>query len=88
MSRMVKMMIACDEAAFLISKSRDAKLTFRESFNLKFHIMTCKLCKRYEKEINALDHYLKQKLVSTCKHHKLEPDQKSRIERRLINEMR
>jgi len=52
---MAKKMIACDEAGFLISKSRDAKLTFREKMGLKIHLMTCHLCRKYEKQIIQLN---------------------------------
>ena len=51
---MTKMMLSCEEATFLISKKQHQKLTFKENLQLKMHLFSCYLCRRYEKEIAVL----------------------------------
>lgn len=77
---MSKKMIACDEATYLISKQKDDKLSFSEWWKLKMHLLTCKVCRKYEKDIEALDGYFKNyNSHLTCSHHKLSDEGKSKI---------
>jgi len=84
---MAGMMMSCDEATFLISKVSDCNLTLREKINLKIHLLSCNLCLRYEKEIRAIDHYLKKKDLHACGLHSLDEDQKNRIQKNVLKEM-
>ncbi len=53
-------MLTCKEASLLASKKLDKKLTWKENFNFKLHVMMCDLCRRYAKEIKKL-HNIMQK---------------------------
>jgi|GEM_PF-555317 len=51
---MMRMMITCEKASYLISKSQDEKLTFPEHFQLRMHLLGCRFCRAYEKDIGIL----------------------------------
>lgn len=51
---MMRMMITCEKAAFLISKSQDQKLTFSEDVQLRMHLMGCRFCRAYERDLGLL----------------------------------
>jgi hypothetical protein len=55
---MSKMMISCDKASYLTSKSQDSKLTLLEKLKLKMHLLSCKYCQRYEQEINMISTFV------------------------------
>ena len=57
---MNRLMISCEKAAYLISKSQDGKLTCKEKTNMHLHLMGCKFCRRYKKDIDLLTTYLKK----------------------------
>ena len=59
MALMSKMMISCDKAAFLTSKAQEDGLTFLENIELKMHILSCKYCQRYEKDVKMINQYVK-----------------------------
>lgn len=48
------MLYSCQEVARLISESYDRKLSLRETLGLRFHLLMCKLCTRYQKQIRLL----------------------------------
>ena len=70
---MSKRMIACDEASFLISYKQDAQLGFKKWWQLKMHLLTCHLCRKYAHQIEQLNHSVEQYRHScsngTCSHH-------------------
>lgn len=49
----------CKDASYLIIKSEYGKLGFSEKALLKFHLATCKYCRRFVKQINKIDAILK-----------------------------
>jgi hypothetical protein len=53
---MSKMMISCEKAAFLASKSLDTRLSLSETMAMKMHTMVCKYCKMYSIEISEINH--------------------------------
>jgi hypothetical protein len=79
---MSKRMIACDEASFLISFREDHRLGFRRWGQLKMHLLTCHLCRKYARQISELDQnmevYREQSGHESCQHH-LSQDAGSRI---------
>ncbi len=52
---MSKRMMPCDEASFLMSKKYEEKITFKERYGLKMHLLSCYLCRRYEKQLGQLN---------------------------------
>ncbi len=82
MAYMSRHMIACDEASFLISYKEDHRLGLRKWWNLKMHLFSCHLCRKYARQIGELNSsvkvYREQCSHETCQHH-LSPEAGSRI---------
>jgi len=76
---MIKMMISCEEATYLIDKEQYTALSFKEKFDLKIHLMTCKLCRLYKVE----SHIINDKITQVFKFNKIElklsEDQKQKM---------
>ena len=87
---MSKRMIACDEASFLISLREDHRLGFRRWWQLKMHLLTCHLCRKYARQIGQLNNYLEmyrdQCSHEACGHH-LSPEAGSRIGKVVTREL-
>jgi len=70
---MSKRMLACDEASFLISYKHDHKLGLKRWWQLKMHLLTCHLCRKYSHQIEQLslsvDQYRESSSHETCTHH-------------------
>ena len=73
MAYMSKLMIACDEASFLVSYKNDQKLGFKRWWQLKIHLLSCRICRRYAHQIDQLnesvDQYREICNQETCTHH-------------------
>lgn len=50
----VPVVTSCKQAARLVSVSFERKLTFREWFSMRLHLMMCKTCTFYGRQIKAL----------------------------------
>jgi len=87
---MSKRMIACDEAGFLISVREERQLGFGRWWQLKMHLLTCHLCRKYAKQIGELSHtmeiYREGCDHESCSHH-LPPEAGSRMEKVLKHEL-
>ena len=46
--------ITCEEASRLISETMDHEPPFWERINLKFHLMMCKVCQTYMRQLHLL----------------------------------
>lgn len=77
-------MISCDEATFLISKKQDAHLNWSEKLQLKMHLMFCKFCKRYDRQIGLIDRTIKTVQMKTKK--RLSLKEKEKIHQRIMEE--
>lgn len=53
-------MLSCKQASQLISQSLDRPLTLRERFTLQLHLIVCKYCRRFSKQLQTLRVALKQ----------------------------
>ena len=47
-------MFRCKDVSYLISQSMDTKLSWRIRAGIKFHLMMCKLCLRYKKQLDLI----------------------------------
>ena len=87
---MSKRMIACDEASFLISYRSDQRLGFFRWWQLKLHLLSCHLCRKYARQIGELNQslvvYRDQCSHSSCGHH-LSPEAGSRISQAVKQEL-
>ncbi len=52
-------MLSCKKASVLISQSLERELTKPERWSLKFHLMICKYCKRFQQQISIINKTLK-----------------------------
>jgi hypothetical protein len=50
-----KRMIACDEASFLVSYRSDHRLGFLRWWQLKMHLISCHLCRKYSHQVVELN---------------------------------
>lgn len=86
---MSRQMIACDEASFLISMREDRKLGFMERWQLRMHLLTCHLCRKYARQIGEIRSSMEQ-YREGCKHkscsHQLSPEAGIRINKELDRE--
>lgn len=49
----------CKDASYLEVKRDFSKLRFPEKFLLTFHLATCKYCRRFVRQVNAIDALVK-----------------------------
>jgi len=86
MAVMSRMMLSCESAGILICKGQQEKLVFRERISLKMHMMNCKLCRRFEEDIDVvhegIDKYSKAS-PDTFVHAQLDDEQKNKIAQEL-----
>lgn len=47
-------MLSCREVTRLVSESLDRELPLRQRMSTKIHLMMCKLCSRYNKQLAGL----------------------------------
>ena len=70
---MSRRMIACDEASYLVSYKQENRLGLKRWWQLKMHLLSCHLCRKYESQIEQLNHAVDQYREScsqeTCQHH-------------------
>jgi hypothetical protein len=77
-----KRMIACDEASFLVSCRSDQRLGFIKWWQLKMHLLSCHLCRKYARQIEELNRtmvvYREHCSHESCCQH-LSPDAANRV---------
>jgi len=49
----------CSETSLLALKSKEEQLSFKQQFEIRFHIYFCKCCKNFEKQSGKIDESLK-----------------------------
>jgi len=49
-------MLNCREVTQLASEALDRKLSLKERIGLRFHLMMCKLCTRYVRQLKFMHH--------------------------------
>ena len=76
---MLKMMINCEQATYLIDKEQYNSLSVKEKFDLKFHLMTCKYCRLYKVESRLINDKLTQVFKFDEVELKLSNDQKQKM---------
>lgn len=47
-------MLSCEEVTQLVSESLDRELSLRQRVSTKMHLMMCRLCSRYNKQLAGL----------------------------------
>lgn len=77
-------MISCDQSTYLISKKQDGKLNLKEKFQLWMHLMFCKFCRRYDKQIEIIDSTIKTVQLKTNK--KLTAKEKEELHHKVMQQ--
>lgn len=49
---------SCRDVAQLVSRSRDRRLTRRERFGVRMHLLFCVYCRRYARQLHWLENAL------------------------------
>jgi hypothetical protein len=79
---------SCREASRLQSEALDKNLSFSKRFGLSLHLLVCKWCRRYGKQVRFLReaaHEHPEDLAEAVPQ-KLSPDARERIKQRLQSE--
>jgi hypothetical protein len=76
---------SCQDAARLQSEALDKKLSFPKRFGLFLHLLVCKWCRRYGKQIRFLGHaaHNHSENLSEAVPQKLSAEARERIKKRL-----
>ena len=48
-------MLSCKEAMRLVSESQDREFSFWQRVGLRFHVLMCRACSRYSRQITMID---------------------------------
>jgi len=59
MSRLKSVVYNCRKATFLIDKKMNGKISFRESMELRIHLLGCDVCSLYVKQSGKIDEMIK-----------------------------
>jgi hypothetical protein len=89
MSYLKRIIYNCKQATFLIEKKSMAKLTFRESFELRVHLLGCSFCRIYKKQSHVINQMV-QELFHSSKHPdaKLDDAFKQELQGRIEEELK
>jgi thioredoxin-related protein len=75
----------CKDASYLEVKKDYSQLSFSEKFLLTFHLATCKYCRRFVKQVNAIDALLKAGISQTGL--SISPKKKQAINQLITNKL-
>jgi hypothetical protein len=57
-------MLKCKHASQLISQSLDRRLTMRERWSLKLHLLICRFCRRFSDQLMQLKLEVRQQIIA------------------------
>jgi predicted anti-sigma-YlaC factor YlaD len=57
---MARFIPTCEQVSEKLSRSMDQKLSFKERVGIRIHLLGCELCRRYEKQLFALERMLRR----------------------------
>ncbi|MEO6849833.1 MAG: hypothetical protein ABI203_09630 [Mucilaginibacter sp.] len=60
MGPLKKIIYNCKQATFLIEKKLTGRLTFRETMELRIHLIGCSVCKLYSKQSRKINEMVQQ----------------------------
>ena len=76
-------MLSCREITALLSKESLTKLSLKEKIELRLHLMMCKLCARYAKQIKFISRVFKMLPEQSEQEEGLSSEAKLRIKQKL-----
>ncbi len=79
-------MFSCKKITGMISESMDRKLPLSRRMGIRFHLMMCSLCRRYEQQLLFIRSVLRRdKETEDISGQTLPDDARERIEKKLID---
>jgi predicted anti-sigma-YlaC factor YlaD len=74
-------MLSCKEASRLVSQSCDRSISLREHWALGFHLMICKFCRRFSRQLAQINRAIRRLAVQTEQDESLQlaPEARQRI---------
>jgi len=87
MNVMGKMLPSCDEVSRLTSMAMDENLSFRQKIGIKAHLMMCKWCRNFHKQMHLMRKVIHKgsNNPSDSKKTSLSPEARRRIEDSIKN---
>jgi len=86
---MDKLMLSCDTATMLITKSEYKKLNCIENIQLKMHLLGCKFCRRFKKQSEFISYAIKNDFANLDNKNlkvELSDEQKEKLKEKLKTE--
>ena len=74
--------MSCRKASYIIEKAEVSEISFLERMSLKFHLMICKLCRKYQDDSRILGRLMKKLATHNHTGH-LTEEEKAEIKKRL-----
>ncbi len=74
--------LSCEKATLLLCKKAETDLTVHEAIRLRFHLIFCKSCTRFAKQIVFLEDKLTD-LLQNREEFKLSPFKKAEIQQKI-----
>ncbi|MFC1858484.1 zf-HC2 domain-containing protein [Thermodesulfobacteriota bacterium] len=82
------MMLSCEEISRLVSDSMDRKLPLAQRFAVWIHLIMCKFCSRYRKQLADIREIARKSSDLRQSAIKLPPEIRDRIKRNLQNSLK
>jgi len=83
-----KIQYNCKKATFLIEKKMISKITFRETIELRIHLLTCGVCRLYQEQTGKINEMVRQLFnASASRDVKLDEDFKKDMQERIEEEL-
>ncbi|MDB4923930.1 hypothetical protein [Mucilaginibacter sp.] len=88
MSYLKRIVYNCKQATLLIEKRSAGKLTFREAFELRVHLLGCSFCRIYKKQSRIINEMVQQLFRSSMQaDRKLDEKFKKELQVRIEEEL-
>lgn len=87
MTLLSKIQYNCRQATFLIEKKSLARLTFRETVELRIHLYGCSFCRLFGKQSAVINDMVKELLRTSKPNIKLDEDFKRELQDRIEREL-
>lgn len=72
----------CKEVSRLVSESMDGQLSWNQRLGIRFHLMMCRYCARFSKQLEQMRTFIQQSLDREVSS-KMDEDVKKKIKERL-----
>jgi len=83
-----KIQYNCKKATFLIEKKMISKITFRETIELRIHLLTCGVCRLYQEQAGKINEMVRQLFnASASRDVKLDEGFKKDMQERIEEEL-